>query len=306
MLVHLVPYAAVAIFVVAVLARLVRIYSLPVHLRWELYPVAHEPNAAYGGSFFEHVDWWKKRRETSHIGELKVMVPEILLLKGVKEHNPSLWTRTFPFHFGIYLSAGLIVMLLVGGILQAAGVVVSPHGGVVGVTVHWLTVGLGYGGTGLCCLGALLLLARRLGDPVLRGYSAAADLWNLVFFVLAAGVSLVAFALVDRDLSLLRAYTQQVVTFKLSGEVPPLLAVAIVMASAVVAYVPTTHMSHFFTKWFMYHDIRWNDTPNVVGSKLEKKIQEQLAYKVDWAAPHIQGGGTKTWVDVATEEVAKK
>ena len=110
----------------------------------------------------------------------------------------------------------------------------------------------------------------------------------------------------DRDLALLRGFTQGVVTFKPAGAVPPLLGVAIVLASAMVAYVPTTHMSHFFTKWFMYHDVRWNDEVNTVGSKLEKRIQAQLAYKVDWAAPHIQGGGTKTWVDVATEEVGKK
>ena len=306
MLVYLAPLLAVVIFVVAVVARLVRIMSLPIHLRWELYPVAHEKNSAYGGSFLEHLDWWKQPREKSHLGELKVMVPEILLLKGVREHSRSLWARTFPFHLGLYFSAALIALLLLGGVVQAAGGTVAATAGFFGAALHWVTVACAYAGTGLCLVGALALLGRRLGDPVLRGYSARADLWNLVAFAATAALALVAFVVVDRDLALLRGFTQSLVTFKLAGEVPPLLGVAIVAASAMVAYVPTTHMAHFFTKWFMYHDVRWNDEANLVGSKLEKKIQAQLAYKVDWAAPHIQGGGTKTWVDVATEEVGKK
>jgi hypothetical protein len=64
-------------------------------------------------------------------------------------------------------------------------------------------------------------------------------------------------------------------------------------------------MSHFFTKWFMYHDIRWNDVVNRRGSKLEAAIGRQLGQKVSWSAPHIRGEGKKTWVDVATEEVGK-
>jgi nitrate reductase gamma subunit len=306
MVLFLVPYAAVLVFVVAVVARLVRLWSMPVHLRWELYPVAHEPNAAHGGSFFEHLDWWRRPRPKSHLGELRVMVPEILFLAAVREHNRPLWARTFPFHFGLYLSGGLLALLLLGGTLQAAGVAVAPSAGLVGAAVHWLTLVCAYAGTTLCLLGALGLLARRLSDPALRDQSAPADLANLVAFALVTGVALAAFILVDRDLALLRSFTQRVVTLHPGGEVPPLLGAAIVLSAAMVAYVPTTHMSHFFTKWFMYHDVRWNDEVNTVGSKLEKRIQAQLAYKVDWAAPHIQGGGTKTWVDVATEEVAKK
>jgi hypothetical protein len=64
-------------------------------------------------------------------------------------------------------------------------------------------------------------------------------------------------------------------------------------------------MSHFIGKYFAYHAIRWNDAPNLRGSPEEKTIQALLSQKVSWAAPHIQGGGTKTWVDVATEEPKK-
>ena len=43
------------------------------------------------------------------------MIPEILLLAGVWEHNRKHWFLSFPFHFGLYLLAGLIALLLAVG-----------------------------------------------------------------------------------------------------------------------------------------------------------------------------------------------
>ena len=44
---------------------------MPMHVRWELYPVAHEKGrASYGGSYFEEVDWWTKPREVDKLGEV--------------------------------------------------------------------------------------------------------------------------------------------------------------------------------------------------------------------------------------------
>ena len=92
-----VTYGAVAVFLTAVVHRAVKISRLPLHLRWELYPVAHEGRRArYGGSYLEEPDWWTKPREVSLAGELKVMIPEILLLAGVWEHNRPQWLRSFP------------------------------------------------------------------------------------------------------------------------------------------------------------------------------------------------------------------
>ena len=70
-----------------------------------------------------------------------------------------------------------------------------------------------------------------------------------------------------------------------------------------MAYIPLTHMSHFFTKWFTYHHIRWSDEPNLPGGKIERQVTEALQYPVSWAAPHIRGDGKKNWVDVATAGV---
>jgi hypothetical protein len=60
-------------------------------------------------------------------------------------------------------------------------------------------------------------------------------------------------------------------------------------------------MSHFVGKYFAYHAIRWNDDPNTPGSKHEKPIADVLQYPVTWSASHIQGDGTTTWAEVATD-----
>ena len=99
-LLHILTYASIVIFVIAIAVRAARLATTPVHLRWELYPVAHEKDRVqYGGSYFEELDWWTKPRETSMFGQVKVMIPEILLLKGVWEHNRSLWPGSFAMHF---------------------------------------------------------------------------------------------------------------------------------------------------------------------------------------------------------------
>ena len=99
-------YAAVLVFLIVVLAKVIKYKSTPIHLRWELYPVAHEKGrASYGGSVFEEMEWWDKPRHKDRINELKEMFQEIVLLKGVYHHNRKVWYSSFPFHLGLYLVA---------------------------------------------------------------------------------------------------------------------------------------------------------------------------------------------------------
>jgi nitrate reductase gamma subunit len=297
---------AIAVFAILVIGRVIRIASLPVHLRWELYPVAHEKNASYGGSFFENLNWWTHKRSKSTLGELKVMVPEIVLLKAVYEHNRSLWYRTFPFHFGLYVLALFVLLLAGGGLAAWQGLAIGADATATGAALHWATKIAGVGGLALLLLGALALLWRRISDPALRVYSAPADYLNLSLFIALAVLGLAALTQ-DPDFVQLRSFMQALLTGQFDAPIPPLIVTAeIALASVVLAYIPATHMAHFFTKWFMYHGIRWDDRANVVGSALERRIVTQLGYKVDWAADHIRGLGRKTWVDVATEKQEKK
>jgi len=301
-----IAYACVVVFVAAIAHRALKIARLPMHLRWELYPVAHEKGRSrYGGSYLEESDWWTKPRSMSLLGELKVMIPEILLLEGVWEHNRPHWFRTFPFHFGLYVLAGLITILLVGGVAVGAGASVSADATLVGKGLYHLTYVVGYLGLGLGLLGTLALLARRTFDPEYREYTKRADFFNLAFFAATFAVALLAHGGADPDFAGLRAFFARLVTFNFSSAaaVPWATGLEIVLASLLLAYVPLTHMSHFFTKWFMYHDIRWSDEPNLAGGKIERQVGTALNYPVSWSAAHIRGDGKKTWAEVATSDV---
>jgi len=300
---YLVVYAAVATFVIAVIARFIMWARLPLHLRWELYPVAHEgKRASYGGSYLEETDWWKKPREKSLVGELKVMIPEILFLVALWEHNRKMWLRSFPFHFGIYMATGSALALVVNGVLAAAAP--GAAGGGIGSFLQGLAAVLAFSGFALGTLGALGLLHRRLTDPDLKDFTAPADIFNLAFFVAAFGTALANLVLVDPDLSLGTSFVGNLVAFDpapLHGEAVWFTGLSAVLLAALMAYIPLTHMSHFVGKYFAYHSIRWNDEPNLPGGPYEKKVQKLLGQPVSWAAPHIGADGKKTWAEVATE-----
>ncbi len=116
----------------------------------------------------------------------------------------------------------------------------------------------------LALLGSLGLLLRRLFNVNYSEYTKGSDYFNLSFFVVTLVIAVVAHATADPSFAGLRIFFGQLVTFNLApegGGAPAILAAEIILGSILVAYIPLTHMSHFFTKWFMYHDVRWNDTP---------------------------------------------
>jgi len=306
---YAITYLGLVVFVIAVIARFVMWSKMPMHLRWELYPVAHEGGgrAKYGGSYLEESKWWTKKREVSLLGELKVMVPEILFLVALREHNRRLWTRSFPFHFGLYLVGMCTALMMAAGVLSA----VAPNmmAGVVGSFLSRLYPVLGVAGLVLGIIGAIGLFMRRRGRE-LRDYTAPADLLNLVFFIVAFGCAFVTFVVVDRDFSIVSTFVTNLVTFKMTalpgtGSAMLLPILSIVLMALLTAYIPLTHMSHFVGKYFAYHSIRWQDDPNLPGGKKEGAINELLNQPVSWSASHIQGEGKKTWLDVATEDQSK-
>jgi len=307
-LAYVVAYLGLVFFFVACIARFMMWSKMPMHIRWELYPVAHEGGgkAAYGGSYLEDTEWWTKKREISLFGEIKVMVPEILFLVALREHNKKLWTRSFPFHFGLYLVGGVTALMLVGGLIVGylPSVIAEPVGKIIGLVVPFL------GGTGLVLgiIGAIGLFMRRRGRE-LRDYTAPADLFNLVFFIAAFGVALVTFVGFDRNFALVETFILNLVTFNLApvgqGTAGLLLTLSVVLLALLTAYIPTTHMSHFIGKYFAYHSIRWSDEPNLPGGKQEATIHELLSRPVSWSAPHINADGKKSWLDVTLEDQDK-
>jgi len=303
---QILTYACVMVFVVAAGVRIGRQLALPLHFRWELYPVQHEPDekVGYGGSYMEEVDWWLKPRVRSLLNEMKYMVPEILFLRGLREENPRLWKVSFPFHLGLYLLLGTLFLLVVGAIVMILGVHGVPNSqGAISV-LYPLTALVGASGLILGTVGTAGLLLRRVQDPDLRGYSVPADFVNLILFLGFFVACLLAWLLHDLNFAGARAYLYSLLTFggtpdgKIVGETL-LGRLAIVFSSLIVAYIPLTHMAHMFMKYFMYHDVRWEDSPNLKGGPLEAKILKNLGFRPTWAAPHVGADKGKTWAEIA-------
>lgn len=297
LIVYLAVYCGVFLFLIGCLRRIVQYARLPVHLRWELYPVPHEApeRVAHGGSYFETTDWWKKPQRPNRIGELRAMVPEMLFLKALWEFNRPLWYLSFLFHFGMYLAIGAAVL---------AGV----HAALAGTSVAgaaWVTAIAGVArvagviGTAMAGIGAALLLHRRLTNAALKNYTTPADLFNLAAFLVTFAVLGLGYMQQPADGGVTRI-TRGLLAFDTSVPIGTVFGIGLVLAAALVAYIPFTHMAHFIAKYFTYHRVRWDDRVNVRGGAMEAQLSTYLAYRPTWAALHIAGDGKKNWAEIAT------
>jgi nitrate reductase gamma subunit len=278
-------WLAAGLFVVGCAWRGLRYLRAPDHVRWDLYPVAHEPRRDHGGSYLEEKDWWTKKRRKSHWGELSFMLAEILLLQGVRENHKKLWWGSLPFHWGLYLLVVVSFGLLLAGLGFAPG---------------WLTgllaVAGAVGGV-LTALGASVLLFLRSTESRLRPYTTPADKLNLLLLVVL-GALCAAVALAPGGMVEAATATGQLLRLR-APEVSLLLGLQMTLAGLFILYLPFTRMVHFFSKYFTYHEVRWDDRPVEAGSALEKRLRSALEFGVDWSAEHIRGTG-KTWAEVAT------
>ncbi len=286
-----------------------RVYKqkkFPLHLRWELYPVKHEPGekAKYGGSYMEEVDWWQRERKKSLLNELKFMAPEILLLRGLRKENPRLWNVSFPLHLGLYLAIGTLFLLFLGAAAMVFGREVAPGKGLILSSLYYLTILVGFIALTSGTAGSVALLGRRMRTPELRNYSGVSDYLNLLLLMFFFLACLLAWLFHDHAFDGARTYMYSLLTF---GRNPAgatfeptfLGRLAVIFSSVLIAYLPFTHMSHMFMKYFMYHSVKWEDAPNVNGGGMEPAILQNLGLKPTWAAPHVGADGNKAWADIA-------
>ncbi len=292
--VYLITYIGIIIFCAAVLKRIISYINNPPHVRWELYPVAHETGekAKYGGSYLEEVDWWKKPRKVSKINELKVMIPEILGLKAVHEYNRPLWFVTYPFHLGLYFTIMFMGFLVIGSFAQLFGMEASIIMAIVKFT--------GPLGFILTICGAAGLLYKRVTDNNLKIHSSFEHYFNLMLFIVTMGLATLSWLFVDPDFIMARTFVAGLISFKLTPVASFLFLLQIIFIVATITYIPFTHMSHFFMKYFLYHDIRWDDKPNINSPETNAKINVVLNYPITWSAEHISGHNKNTWAEVAT------
>lgn len=267
-------YAGIAVFLAGCVVRVLQYAKAPAHLRWELHPVPH-----------------------GKMGQLKVMIPEIALMKALREANRALWYRSFPFHFGLYLLALTTVLVLIAALL--------PIGD--GATSLLREIYRATGITGLIVgtLGVLGLLSRRLIDREMRSYTTAGDLFNLLLFAVTFGFLLHAALAPPPGVPGMTGVVRGALQFDTAIEPPTALLTGLMLGSFLLAYIPMTHMSHFIAKYFTYHSVRWDEHPNSPGSAMERQMGVYLGHRPTWAASHIGADGARTWADIATTNPAK-
>jgi len=278
--------AAIVVFVAGCAWRVWRYHRAPVHLRWDLYPVAHEPkeHREHGGSYLEKMEWWEHPRRRSLLAETGAMVEEIVLLKGVWENNRKLWRASLPFHWGLYLmaltTAGMFPLLL-GWSWPAAGPLLRVAGAAGGI---------------LLSLGAGGLLALRSMDRGLKLYTTPLDRMNLAL-LLGFGILSTAVALSPGGVAGAAAVLAGALRGR-AAELSPLLTVQMALGALFLMYLPFTRMIHMLAKYFTYHEVRWDDEPLEPGSAMARRLRKALDYGVDWSAGHVGAG--RSWGEVAT------
>ncbi len=289
-------YLSLLVFAVGVVMRSIKYARAPMHLRWELYPVPHEKGKGdYGGSYFEELNWWSKQRETTLVGEIGAMLEEMLLIRSLWHRNRSQWYASFPFHGGIYLLFGFTLLLGLGAVAELAGAGKAAWFG-------WLesfTTLVGAIGLVSGTFGTLSLLWRRFSDQKLKASSSLSDYVNLIVILAVFLTAAFAWLSVDPSFSQLRGFLRSALTLSPAPQVAPAIVTEIVVAAIFLIYLPFTHMTHFVAKYFTYHQVRWDDTPNLNDPQMLARIQANLSRPVGWSAPHIQSG--KTWAEAATE-----
>jgi nitrate reductase gamma subunit len=279
-------WASVVLFAVLAARKIYLFATMPLNLRWELYPVPHErgDRRRYGGSYMEQLDWARQPRLASQWAELLEMGSEIFLLKRVREHNPyHLWPLSLALHWGIYL------LLLWIGCLAAA---------------HWLpvltwpAVGIGVASLVLGAGGALGLVVRRATHRELALYTAPIDYFNLAFLAAIFGLGLVSWG-VDPLFSQHQVYLASLLSFR-PTPISPLVLTMFFLLQALAIYMPFSKLIHYIMKHFTFRETLWDDAFKMKGSGKRRRISRQLSYPVTWAGPHIGCG--RTWL----EEVQKR
>ena len=294
----LLTYASGLVFVVAFAAKIIKYFTMPMHVRWELMPVPHE-GKAWGGSFYEEIDHWKKERHKNHMAQYKFMVPEILFIRALYEDNRPLWYWSFPFHMGLYLSIGGLVFLTIGALLQIGGL--SPDSSALASFVQTLTQIFGVIGFILGTIGAIGLAVKRANDPELNEFSAPIDYVNVLWLAAIFVTGFIVW-LGDPGFSIARDYMVSLITFKpMTKAIGALHVINLLLFLGFWAYFPFTHMTHMVSKYFLLDKVKWEDEPNVGDPGMDSKIKKYLAYPVTWSAPNVGAeGGKKTWAEVAT------
>ncbi|HHT64128.1 MAG: respiratory nitrate reductase subunit gamma [Bacillota bacterium] len=271
-------YIAFIAFIVFSLKKAAEFAKMPMHGRWELYPVPKEKGKGhYGGSYYEEVKWYEKKRETSLGAEIIDMMKEILFIKKLFDNQRPLWWLSYAMHLGIYLIIGWLVLLFIAFFIS------HP-------VFNVLITLCGAAGIILVMVGSGGLLIKRLVQEELKIYTTGQEYFNLAFLFVVAASGFLNWIIFDPALSYGHQLMKSLLTLT-PFSAGPLLTVHLLLAGLVIIYIPLTKMSHYVGKFFTFHKVFWDNEPYLPGNEISVKVKEGMNYKPrgKWAALHYPG-----------------
>lgn len=285
--------AAISVFLLGNLCRVVKAMLMPVHLRWDLYPIPKGPRdrQRYGGSYFEETEWWTKPIDTGLGGEVAFMLKEVFLLRGVFENFRALWVWSLLLHWGLYVYM----------VSAATAVAVSALGAHL-VFERTLLLNAAFAECVAACtlggIGSLGLLATRIFNSRLKGFTTRAMVFNLSLLAAIFGTGLIA--LFHPNRGMLIALAEIVAGRHATGAYSSATVCHFALVAFFLVYFPFTHMTHMYMKYFTWHGVRWDDLPARFDEGGRRAIAKNLARRVFWRAPHIHEAAEQSWANVAS------
>jgi nitrate reductase gamma subunit len=295
-------YFAYVFIVVMYSVKLIKIARMPLHLRWELYPVIHEPKSKYGSSYYEDGEQWRKNHRKTLRKGILFLLQENFKFSEYFKRNLGYWLVLFPWHIGFILIVAFHILCFFGALVMVAGIPVSAESTVILGRIFYFVILL----TGVISfftgfLGSIGLLVKRLTDRDLKVFATPQNYFNYFFTLVVFVSGLYSWYFVDPTFSQYREFWKGLVTLN-PASIEYATAAHIILFALFLIYLPFTRSLHYITKFLAYLWVRWDDRPNSRGSKIERNIEEMLNKPVSWSAPHIPQG--RTWAEIASEKMS--
>ncbi|MFH1382022.1 MAG: respiratory nitrate reductase subunit gamma [Chloroflexota bacterium] len=295
---QLAVYISYLFIIIAYSVKVAKIARMPLHLRWELYPVPHEKGYKYGGSYFEEVEWWNHIPRKNTWRSAAYLLKKYFLFNEYFWKKRAYWVTLYPWHVGFYLIVLFHILAFFGAVVLLAGIPVSAgSANTLGLAFYYLTIVVAVASFITGSFGSIGLLIERLANKELRKYAAPVNYFNYTFFLIVFLSGLVAWFF-DPGFSTYREFWKSLITLKYST-VEAATYTHVMLFSLFLIYLPFSRSTHYITKFFSFFSVLWGDRPNLKGSDIEKQVDKLLDKPVTWAAPHIQSG--QKWSEVASK-----
>lgn len=286
MLLTLFCWIAVIVFIVGNVVKFVEYANKPMHGRQDLYPIPAEEasRAKYGGSYYEDQGWYKQEPERNLFNEIVDMLEEIFFIKKLFQKQKSFWWISYALHLGIYCIIASVVIVAAGVVLPFSGVLLALLGLAANIA--------GIAGGVLAAIGAISLIVKRAVDREFRVYTTPQEFFNLGVLAAAAITGILAWLSHGRSLSFAKNVVKGMATLKPIKGLNKFSVLHILLFGFVILYIPMTKMSHYVGKFFAFHNVLWDNAPNLPGSAVEERIIAEASIKPDpdmqWSAPHYK------------------